>query len=104
MWPGIRQCSVMALLVVSLGCQHNKMAGTTKTPPDPLLISKKPVEGKPTAYTPSTAWRDPQPPAVPSRDAVVQKPTSGQPIPVGYRPTQDAGASIGKPRWLPDGQ
>jgi hypothetical protein len=92
----------MALVVVGLGCQHHNSAVNTKAPPDPLLISKKPVEGKPTSYSPSTAWRDPQPPAVPPRDAVVEKSGPSQPVPVGYR--QDAGVSIGKPRWLPDGQ
>ena len=104
MWRRIGYATAAALILVALGCQHNKSAVSTKVQPDPLLISRKPVEGKPTSYTSSTAWREPQPPAAPAPSAVVQRPVTTQSIPVGYRPTQDTGATIGKPRWLPDGQ
>jgi hypothetical protein len=96
MWRWIRQLGLTALIVGGLGCQHPKAAVNTKTPPDPLLISKKPVEGRPTALSSATSTgRDPQP-------AATQQPSTGRPIPAGYRSPEDA--SIGKPRWLPDGQ
>jgi hypothetical protein len=104
MWPRTRQWSVVALIFAGLGCQHHSTSVNTKQPPDPLLISKKPVEGKPSSFTRSTAWPEPHPPAAPAPDAVVQKPGPAQPIPASYRPTADAGAAIGRPGWLPDGQ
>ena len=97
MWRRIGQLSLMALILGGLGCQHPKPLATTKQPPDPLLTSKKPVEGKPTSYTPSTSWREPQPPSVPARDFVVQQPKLGLPV-----TAEEAGVSIGKPRWQPD--
>ncbi len=101
----IWQFSVMALIVGGIGCQHHKTAVNGKQPPDPLLISKKPVDGKPTSYEPaSVTWREPKPPAEPVSNAVVQQPNTGRSVPVGYRPSEDSGAAIGKPRWLPNGQ
>ena len=105
MWRRIWQFGVMALTVGAIGCQHHKTAVNGKQPPDPLLISKKPVEGKPTSYEPATVtWRDPKPPAEPARDAVVQQPFMSRPVSVGYSPSADIGAAIGKPRWLPSAQ
>src|SRR4051812_9345664 len=106
MWRRIRLFGVMALMAGGIGCQHHKTAvNGTKQPPDPLLISKKPVEGKPTSYEPATVtWREPKPPGEPGRDAVAQQPYTTRPVPVGYRPADDNGAAIGKPRWLPTGQ
>ena len=87
MWRKIWQLTVMALIVGGLGC------------PDPLLISKKPVEGKPTSYEPAAVtWHEPKPPAEPTRNDVVQQPYTGRPVPVGYLPADDNGVSIGKPR------
>ena len=92
--------SVVALIVAGLGCQHHSnTAANNKQPPDPLLISKKPVEGKPTSFEPGAfAWREPQAPARESQ------PTASKPVPVGYRPADDTGVRIGKPAWLPPGQ
>jgi hypothetical protein len=56
------------MILGGLGCQNSKPLVNNKQPPDPLLISKKPVEGKPTAYTPSA--------------------TPEQAVPVGYRSGQ----------------
>ncbi len=99
MWRRIRQLSGMALLSVSFGCQHPKPLTNTKPPPDPLLMSKKPIEGRPTSYgTTSTSWRQPEAPDSPVRDAVVQQPNLGRPVVVGYSPPEDTGVSIGKPR------
>jgi hypothetical protein len=105
MWRRIWQIGQMALLFAGLGCQHSKTATTPKPPPDPLLMSKKPIEGRSTAYeTTTTSWRQPQPPDAPVRETVVQQPNLGRPVPVGYRPVDEAGAGISKPRSLPDEQ
>jgi hypothetical protein len=53
----------MVLLIVGLtvGCHRN--AVQHKDPPDPLLITKKPVEGRPRpADTTAAAWNEPPPP------------------------------------------
>ena len=102
MWRSIRQYSLMTLILVGLGCQHPKGMTNTKQPPDPLLISKKPVEGKPTSYEPRTMWREPQAPESPAREAVVLQAPTGRAEPVGYRSAEQGGVSIGKPRWLPE--
>ena len=103
MWRGLRHCGWTALILGALGCQHSKTAVNTKQAPDPLLISKKPVEGRAATYEASAA-RDPQPPA-PPRDASADKSSATKPLrPTGYRPSDDPGVSIGKPRWLPNGQ
>jgi hypothetical protein len=57
MWRCIRQLGLTALVLGGLGCQNPKMATNNKQPPDPLLISKKPVEGR--SYSSSTASHDP---------------------------------------------
>jgi hypothetical protein len=85
MWSGIRRSTLLALILGGLGCQTNKSAVSTKQPPDPLLISKKPVEGRPTSYEPTAVAREAQP-------------ISTQPV----RLVEGTGVSLGKPRWLPD--
>lgn len=57
------------LVTVALGCTK-PMTQQPKHPPDPLLISKKPVEGKPTALGERRQLTrvDPQPPAYPGLD------------------------------------
>ena len=60
---------VLTLLLTgfTLGC-HKPMV-QHKPPPDPLLISKKPIEGKPEVGEPVRAARlDPLPPPLPRRD------------------------------------
>jgi hypothetical protein len=53
-----------AILGAATGCTRS-VVQQNKQPPDPLLISKKPVEGKPTSNSSarSLARIDPQPPA-----------------------------------------
>jgi len=48
------------------GC--TKSAVRQKTPPDPLLVSKKPVEGVPQAAPPATARVEVPPPPYPAGD------------------------------------
>jgi hypothetical protein len=64
----------MALLLGSaamLGC--HKTAVQQKQPPDPLLITKKPVEGRPRpAENTSTVLNEPPAPPLPSRDSYPQ--------------------------------
>ncbi len=61
--------SVLLLLLaggIVLGC--HKPVVQQKVPPDPLLISKKPIEGRTDAVEPAPAARiDPQPPPTPRR-------------------------------------
>ncbi len=60
---------LLALLIggVVLGCHKNMVQ--QKQPPDPLLISKKPIEGKATPGDPVLFPRiDPQQPPMPRRD------------------------------------
>jgi len=55
-----------------LGCEHSR---TTRYPPDPLLLSRKPVESRPEpGQEPALARHEPHPPqsllaAVPARNA-----------------------------------
>jgi hypothetical protein len=64
----LRQAGLMTLvLVFAVGC--TKPAVQHKEAPDPLLISKKPVEGRqrsPEAVT--TALNEPPPPPLPGRE------------------------------------
>ena len=60
--------AVLLLLLagsIVLGC--HKPVVQQKVPPDPLLISKKPIEGKPDAPEPAPSRIDPQPPPTPRR-------------------------------------
>jgi hypothetical protein len=60
----------LLLGAVTFGCSK-PLVQQQKTPPDPLLISKKPIEGKPAGGDPSLATRiDPQPPPLPPRREV----------------------------------
>jgi hypothetical protein len=59
---------------VVLGC-HKPMV-QQKVPPDPLLISKKPIEGRSQLGEPVLSTRiDPQPPPVPRRETQPIDPT-----------------------------
>jgi hypothetical protein len=52
------------MVAAAIGC--NKHVVREKTPPDPLLVSKKPVEGKPNLGDPARPQlADPTPPPVP---------------------------------------
>jgi hypothetical protein len=59
---------LFALLLAgaALGC--TKSAVRQKTPPDPLLVSKKPVEGVPQAPPPPSARVEVPPPPYPGGD------------------------------------
>lgn len=55
--------------VVLAGC--NKQAVKQKTPPDPLLVTKKPVEGRPRSPdADGTAWTEPTAPPLQPRDTI----------------------------------
>jgi hypothetical protein len=64
-----RAALAAAILSAAFGCTK-AVVQQNKTPPDPLLISKKPVEGKPTSATGGRdlARIDPQPPVMPAED------------------------------------
>lgn len=56
----------LLLVAVTFGC--HKPVVQQKTPPDPLLVSKKPIEGKTESGEPPLSARiDPQPPPLPPR-------------------------------------
>jgi hypothetical protein len=69
--------SLLLLLLLGgivMGC-HKSMV-QQKVPPDPLLISKKPIEGKSEQGEPFLATRiDPQPPPLPRREVPPPDPT-----------------------------
>jgi hypothetical protein len=69
-----------AILSAALGCTRS-VVQQNKQPPDPLLVSKKPVEGKPTSGPGGHDFArvDPQPPAFPTEDA--SQMVNGQGIP-----------------------
>jgi hypothetical protein len=60
-----------------VGCHKNAIQ--RKEPPDPLLVTKKPVEGRPRPAETTTAWNEPTPPPVPNREPL---PISAQQAPV----------------------
>jgi hypothetical protein len=74
-----RAALAAALLAVAVGCTRT-VVQQNKQPPDPLLVSKKPVEGKPmSGPTPRALARiDPQPPSFP--ESAVAPPTDGQAV------------------------
>src|SRR5262249_34840861 len=74
--------------------------------PDPLLMSKKPVEGRTSPSEPAvTAARDPQPPPIPGRDPAGQQTTwTLPPVPGVARGPEEVPVSMGKPRRLPEGR
>jgi hypothetical protein len=61
-----------AILSTVLGCSHS-VVQQNKQPPDPLLISKKPVEGKPTSGPSQQMLSrvDPQPPILSNDDSTM---------------------------------
>jgi hypothetical protein len=62
------------------GCQHS--AVQTKQPPDPLLVTKKPVEGKPRSPEDDLSARvQPPAPPIPTSDfAGSPRPDPSQPV------------------------
>jgi hypothetical protein len=58
--------AVLLLGGAAVGC--TKSAVRQKTPPDPLLVSKKPVEGVPQSAPPATARVEVPPPPYPGGD------------------------------------
>jgi hypothetical protein len=70
-----------ALLGATIGCTRS-VVQSGKQPPDPLLVSKKPVEGKPTSWQwPREIVRvDPQPPQSPADGAALAAGNGGAPV------------------------
>jgi hypothetical protein len=64
-----RAALAAAIFSATIGCTRT-VVQQNKQPPDPLLISKKPVEGKPTSLTGGRdlARIDPQPPTMSTDD------------------------------------
>src|SRR5262245_1552444 len=77
-----------AVLGLSAGCTRSGLVQEKKTPPDPLLLSKKPVDGRFGAPPSATARAYPQPPSAPSWDAAAAAPRRGTP-PVAAQPSSD---------------
>jgi hypothetical protein len=61
------------------GCHKN--AVQHKEPPDPLLVTKKSVEGRPRSPEASTAWNEPTPPPVPNREPLPLTAQQGPVVP-----------------------
>jgi hypothetical protein len=71
----------LALGGAALGCNHSVVR--EKAPPDPLLISKPPVAGKPTSFEAHrTAQADLVPPPLPGTGAATAAATPDAPSPV----------------------
>ena len=88
--------ATLLLTTLTLGC--NKSAVRQKEPPpDPLLVTKKPVEGKPTPEeAPALARAEPIPPAPPAPDISLVRQRQASPS----RPVQLGFESL--PRRGPD--
>jgi hypothetical protein len=70
MWHRLRQATLAALVVGvgAFGC-HRTAVREKQPPPDPLLVSKKPIEGRPHSGEPRpTARGEVPPPAPPGGD------------------------------------
>src|SRR5262249_28397490 len=92
----LRRLALLTLLGV-LGCQHKtSMLQPKATPPDPLLISKKPVDGRPHRGHPLT----PTEPRAPGEPVAQNKPTARS-VDLGYRSPDNTSASIGRPQIVP---
>jgi hypothetical protein len=82
----------VALVGLTLGCQRHAI--NQKSPPDPLVHSKKPVEGRLEAETPEIALRSyPQPPPLPATGDLDRRPaylpaSVERPSPVPLGPPQ----------------
>ena len=94
----LRWLTCLAGLLGAVGCQHKtSMTQPKAQPPDPLLISKKPVDGRPNgAY--ATVAREP---SAPRETVVQQEQTISRPIRMSFRPPDDTGVTIDRPRTLP---
>jgi hypothetical protein len=74
----------------ALGC--HKSLVQHKDPPDPLLVTKKPVEGRPRASDSQAAWNEPNPPPVPTREPLPVTVQRGPALPTlagSHGPTPD---------------
>jgi hypothetical protein len=75
MWRTVGRACLAALVVGSVGLGCQKQAVQQKVPPDPLLTSKKPVEGNPAAAVPQwTVHLEPPAPTVPEMDGPRESP------------------------------
>jgi hypothetical protein len=76
----------MSLLLggVTLGC--TRTAVQHKEPPDPLLVTKKPVEGRPRRADADIAFEAIQPPPPPAREPSPVNVLHGGPAPLGVEP------------------
>jgi hypothetical protein len=72
---------LMTLLLSSLALGCTKAAVQHKEPPDPLLVTKKPVEGRPARLESEPAY-DPPPSPPPDRELFPFRVQPGDPIPV----------------------
>jgi hypothetical protein len=70
----------LVVAAATLGC--NKQLVREKNPPDPLLVSKKPVEGRQSDQHGPVATAIPQPPPLPyAATATVEAPSDTAPLP-----------------------
>ena len=78
----LRQLALLAAVVAAAGGGCTRSLVQHKQPPDPLLVSKKPVEGKPTSWQgPREIVRvDPQPPQSPADGAALAAGNGGAPV------------------------
>jgi hypothetical protein len=79
---------------VTLGC--TKPAVQHKEPPDPLLVTKKPVEGRPRSWEADNARTESPVPPAPGREVVPVNVRHDEPAPVppallGIEPVSDRG-------------
>jgi hypothetical protein len=99
---------LMAALLVGVAPGCTRSAVKQKQPPDPLLLSKKPVEGKPTSLERDMSARldfaPPPAPVLPPLPAgrefagpgLQRDPISG--VQIGFQPTDDAVRPVEHPQ------
>jgi hypothetical protein len=93
------QLGFLTLLLAGLGCQTSKTSvmQPKPTPPDPLLISKKPVEGRSRGGDPLLTYE----PSAPREPVASRDQSRNKPISLGYRPSDESGVNIGRPTTTP---
>ncbi len=65
-------CGTALLIGAAVGCATKNHAVRDKPPSDPLLVTKKPVEGKPNAFdSVRTVYHEPPPPPLPVPDVTI---------------------------------
>ena len=81
MWQKLRQLGLATLVVSAgaFGC-HRSAVRDKNPPPDPLLVSKKPVEGRGHGEPRSTVRGEVPPPAPPGDFATVSSPAEPSPL------------------------